>query len=189
EQKIAREQEGYVSVRFLDDPPRDDTGKALSWRDSALQDIPRVLELLQERGVALSEIAILVRRNEEGQRIAAFLLEYKNSSEAKSHCSYDVVSNESLRIDGAASVNLLLGALRYLLNTDDSIARAQLGYEYARLHEPERDLLNVFEIGNQATFENNLPPSFAREKARLRKLPLIELTESLIDVFKLGTVE
>lgn len=189
QQKVSRTDAGFVSVKFFDDPPRDEEGKASSWRDTAMREIPRALEALQAQGVSLSEIAILVRRNDEGQRIASYLLEYKNSPDARTDCGYDVVSNESLKIDGAASVNLLLGALRYLLNADDSIARAQLGYEYARLHEPERALADVFAISNQTTFENNLPPSFAREKAKLRKLPLVELTESLIEIFRLGSLD
>src|SRR5690606_9274837 len=143
---------------------------------------------LQEKGVALRDIAILVRKNDEGQKIAAFLLQYKNSPKAKPGCAYDVVSNESLRIDGASSVNLLLGAMKYLLNTDDAIARAQLGYEFARLHEPDRGLAEVFAVSNQAIFENNLPSAFTKAKPALKKLALVELTETLIDIFKLGRI-
>src|SRR5690606_25394228 len=108
------------------------------------------------------------------------------SEDAKPGCLYDVVSNESLRIDGAASVNLLLAAMRYLLNAEDSIARAQLAYEFARMADPDRDLPLVFSVTNQAIFENNLPRDFTSQKAFLKKLTLIELTETLIDIFKLG---
>ena len=83
-------------------------------------------------------------------------------------------------------MNLLLSAMRYLLNPDDVIARAQLGFEFARLHEPERPLTEVFAVANQVFFENNLPPSFAKQKSSLKKLPLFELTETLIEIFKLG---
>jgi ATP-dependent helicase/nuclease subunit A len=170
-------QQGWVQVDFLEE---DD------WRAAALQKMTEQLETLQLAGIRLSDIAILVRRNDEGQRIAAHLLQYKNSGEAKPSCRYDVISNESLRLDGAASVNLLLGALRYLLNPDDAIARAQLGYEFARLKEPTRELTEVFTVSNQVTFEHNLPKRFAEEKTSLKKLPLYELTESLIDIFQLG---
>ncbi|MEX2232770.1 MAG: UvrD-helicase domain-containing protein [Cyclobacteriaceae bacterium] len=183
---------GFVEVHFFgDEKLMDDHGSeslARSWKDVALDQVPVTLEKLQEQGAALKDIAILVRKNDEGQKIAAFLLQYKNSAKAKPNCAYDVVSNESLRIDGAASVNLLLGAMRYLLNADDSIARAQLGYEFARLHEPDRELAEVFTVSNQSIFENNLPPAFTREKPALKKLPLIELTEILIGIFKLGTI-
>jgi ATP-dependent exoDNAse (exonuclease V) beta subunit len=190
-QKASRQQAGFVEVSFLDDevmPSSSESPSPRSWREKALEALPLTLEKLQEDGVKLKDIAILVRRNDEGQQIASWLLQYKSSPMAKAHCSYDVVSNESLRIDGAASVNLLLGALRYLLNADDAIARAQLGYEYARLHEPGRELSNVFAVSNQAIFENNLPPSFTRQKPSLKKLPLIELTETLVEIFALGKI-
>lgn len=188
-QQTASEAEGFVRINFIPDE-KDETNPDdnRSWKATALQQLPETLEMLQRQGVALKDIAILVRKNDEGQKIAAFLLQYKNSADAKADCSYDVVSNESLRIDGAGSVNLLLGAMRYLLNTDDSIARAQLAYEFARLHEPERELSEVFAVTNQAIFENNLPPAFTRSKTTLKKLPLIELTETLIDIFGLGNV-
>jgi ATP-dependent helicase/nuclease subunit A len=192
-QQISKSEDGFVDIRFLEveepESSEEETGNATTkadWVNLALDQLPQILEELQLRGGALKDIAILVRRNEEGQQIAAHLLSYKNSGKAKKGCRYDVVSNESLRIDGAATVNLLLGAMRYLLNPDDSIARAQLGFEYARLHEPAREYPEVFAVANQTIFENNLPKSFSQRKPFLKKLSLIELTETLIDIFKLG---
>ncbi len=172
--------EGVVHVKFL----RDETEK--KWKEEALDCIPRLLEKLQDNGASLHEIAILVRRNDEGQQIVAHLLRYRNSGNADPKYLYDVVSNESLRLDGASSVNLLLAAMRYLLNPEDAVARAQLGYEFARQQEPDRSLVDVFAVTNQAFFERNLPPSFTNEKAQLKKLPLVELTETLIYIFKLS---
>nr|WP_276369003.1 UvrD-helicase domain-containing protein [Chryseolinea sp. H1M3-3] len=179
-QKVFREEEGFVRVKFLEDE------EDYTWKDQALDQVPAYLEELQSLGIPLKDIAILVRKNEEGQQIVAHLLQYKNSDRAKAGFKYEVVSNESLRIDGASTVNLLLGAMRYLLNPDDVIARAQLGFEFARLHEPDRPFTEVFAVANQIFFENNLPPAFAKEKSSLKKLPLFELTETLIEIFKLG---
>ena len=182
-QQASREEQGFVSVRFLKDE------EELKWKEQALHSIPGYLEDLQEMGASLKDIAILVRRNEEGQQIVAELLQYKNSGHAKAGCKYEVFSNESLRLDGASSVNLLLAAMRYLLNPEDGVARAQLGYEFAKLHEPERSLKDVFAVTNQAIFENNLPVAFTREKTFLKKLPLFELTETLVSIFKLGDIK
>jgi ATP-dependent helicase/nuclease subunit A len=189
--------DGFVHIEFIKEPTAeekqifatdddDDSGSPSKWQEIAMEELARSLERLQQAGASLKDIAILVRKNEEGQRIANYLLQYKNSGNAKPECLYDVVSNESLRIDGAASVNLLLGAMRYLLNGEDSVARAQLGYEFARLHEPNRELPEVFAVTNQAIFENNLPEAFKYQKASLKKLPLIELTETLIEIFQIG---
>lgn len=195
-QKTVRTGKGFVRVELIGEndagnasgSETDNGEPAVHWKDVALRKLPLWLEKLQEKGAALKDIAILVRKNEEGQRIASYLLQYKNSPHARAGFRYDVVSNESLRIDGASTVNLLLGAMRYLLNADDSIARAQLGYEYARLHEAHRTLSEVFTVANQSIFENNLPPAFTREKIQLKKLSLLDLTETLIRIFDLGSV-
>jgi ATP-dependent helicase/nuclease subunit A len=198
-QKNAKEEKGFVHIQFISEPQEkqlpfssiDDhhENQAPKWKDSALDQLPVYLESLQEKGVSLKDIAILVRKNDEGQRVASHLLQYKVSVKAKANCRYDVISNESLRIDGAASVNLLLGAMRYLFNPEDSIARAQLGYEFSRLQEPSRELSDIFSVSNQTIFENNLPEKFSREKPALKKLALIELTENLIEIFQVGKIE
>ncbi len=183
-QQEFRDIDGFVRIDFLRD---EQDGKR--WKDASMEMIPHHLEKLQQLGVPLSDIAILVRFNSEGQDVASYLMEYKNSGRALANCRYDVVSNESLRMEGAASVNLLLGALRYLLNPDDPIARAQLSYEYSRLNEPKRNNVEVFAVTNQVVFESQLPDRFTKEKISLKKLPLYELTETLIEIFKLGKEE
>jgi ATP-dependent helicase/nuclease subunit A len=183
-QQESKQDDGFVRVDFF---PDEQDGR--KWKDISMEMIPHHLEKLQMQGVPLSDIAILVRYNGEGYEVASYLMEYKNSGKALAGCRYDVVSNESLRMEGAASVNLLLGALRYLLNPDDPIARAQLSYEYAKLHEPGRNNVDVFAVTNQVVFESQLPDRFTREKISLKKLPLYELTETLIEIFKLGKEE
>jgi ATP-dependent exoDNAse (exonuclease V) beta subunit len=76
--------------------------------------------------------------------------------------------------------------MRYLLNHEDSVARAQLAYEFARMFKREMNLNEVFEVGNATTFENLLPEKFVKQKRSLKKLPLFEMTESLIGIFELG---
>lgn len=181
-QKDFKKQEGFVQVQFLQD------AEEKGWQAQAMENIPRQLEQLQLMGIRLRDIAILVRKNAEGQQIAASLLQYKNSPLANPACRYDVISNESLRLDGASTVNLLLAAMRYMQFPEDSIARAQLGYEYARVKGSNVPFNEVFKVANQVFFEANLPEAFARSKAWLKRLPLFELTETLIDIFRLGEV-
>jgi len=179
-QQVSKDEEGFVEIAFVEET--DDQ----KWNEVAMDRIPVLLEKFQRLGARLKDIAILVRRNSEGQEIVANLLKYKTSEKAQPDCKYDVVSNESLRLDGAASVNLLVSALKYLNNTEDAIARAQLSYEYSRLHHKLTDLSEVFAVTNRATFENHLPESFSRQKLFLKKLPLFEMTESLVQIFELG---
>ncbi len=175
---------GLVRIEFL--AGEEEEG---SWRDMSLAKLTRDIEYLQTNGVSAGEIAILVRRNEEGQDIAAHLLSHKNSADAKVGVNYEVVSNESLRIDGAGSVKLLLAALGHLVNPDDAIARAQLCYEYSRIHTADREASEIFSEAGKLFFESQLPEAFTGLKLSLKKLPLFELTETLIGIFDLGKVK
>ncbi|HQQ98642.1 MAG TPA: UvrD-helicase domain-containing protein, partial [Cyclobacteriaceae bacterium] len=149
-QEINRKEPGFIRVAFLQ-KSEDQTQDEVS-----LEAMTAYIEKLQAAGASLRDIAILVRVNAEGQRVADHLLHYKESARARTDCRYDVISNESLRLEGAATVNLLLGAMRYLLDTDDRVARAQVAYEYARLHTPDRKLEEVFQVTNSMLFEHQL---------------------------------
>ncbi len=181
EQQSTKQDEGFVRVQFVEDD------FDIKWRDRALTQMALHIEDLQLRGVKPGDIALLVRKNEDGQQVVSYLMNHKNSPEAKRGCNYDVVSSESLRIGSAGAVNLLTAALTYLLNPEDAIARAQLAYEFDRQQDSKKPPAEVFRGSSPVTFENILPPEFTSKKNFLRKLPLFELTETLIEIFELGT--
>lgn len=165
---------GYVRIEFLEEDEGD-------WKESALKQLPRWLEELHAQGMALNDIAILVRENQEGQRIANFLLQHQQSPEAKPDFRYDVVSNDSLRLDSAWSVNVLTTAFLFLKNPEDRIARAQLAFELAG--DASRDL---FEKARKNELADFIPEEFILGAHHLTKLSLFELTEELIRIFGLG---
>jgi len=182
EQLSTKSGDGFVQVRFLTD------AGDLKWMDEAMKRMVLDIEELQKQGARPSDIALLVRTNVEGQALVTFLMNHKNSPQAKSDCRYDVVSSESLRIDCAGSVNLLTAALTYLLNPDDAIARAQLAYEYSRQQGLKKSMADVFAVSNPIVFESNLPPAFTERKISLLKHSLFDLTETLIEIFELGKI-
>ena len=172
--------QGFVRVSILEKDGDDD-----DWMNSAMTLIPGWLEQLQDKDVALKDIAILVRKNEEGQRIANYLLQYRNSPQAKEGYDYDVVSNESLRLDTSLSVNVLLAALKFIKNPKDTIARGQLAYELMLLP----DLDETFAKALEGSFDEIFPAEFLDQRAMLKKLSLFELTEVLIRTFGLGKLK
>ncbi|HTH56447.1 MAG TPA: UvrD-helicase domain-containing protein [Cyclobacteriaceae bacterium] len=181
-QTVTRTEDGYAMVKFVEEDG------LVKWTDRAMEQMVQHVEELQRNGVRPQDIALLVRRNDEGEKIISYLLDHKNSTKAHATCVYDVVSSESLRIDSASSVNLIVAALTYLLNPMDDIARAQLIYEYARHQNLTKPLSDVFASSNPAIFENSLPTEFIQKKSLLRKLALFEMTESLIDIFQLKEI-
>ncbi len=173
------EMKGLVHIRFVDDKHAGD-------QENPLLMTCRILEDLQTKGIPLRGIAVLVRTNEEGRRTANFIIAHSASDKARSGCRYDVISNESLRLDGALSVKLLLACLRYLIRPGDDIARARLAFEYHELSGAKTHLHDVFDPTNSVSFEYALPPEFTQQKSSLLKLPLFELVETLVAIFRLN---
>ena len=167
---------GYVEINFVEKPDEEE-----DWTMEVMKRLPGLVESLQDKKIKLRDIAILVRKNEEGQRIATELLQYKNTS-AKPGYKYDVVSNESLRLDTAASVNLLLSALKYLHTPTDAIVRGQLAYEVTKANRKDA----VFYEAGKFKMDGLLPPEFLHQTGWLNKLSVYELTEELIRMFELG---
>ncbi|MFN8881732.1 MAG: UvrD-helicase domain-containing protein [Cyclobacteriaceae bacterium] len=174
QQKSKWPEAGYVRIEFLEKEEE-------KWEERVLKQLPGWLEQLQEKGMALKDIAILVRENKEGQRIANFLLQHQQSPDAKPGFRYDVVSNESLRLDSAWSVNVLITAFQFLKNPEDKIARAQLAFELCG--DASRDLFLKAQKNELAGF---IPEEFILQARYLTKLSLFELTEELIRIFHLG---
>ncbi len=179
-QLTSKKDAGYVKVQFIS-KPADDT----PWKQEALMALVKQIEDLQDIGVSLRDMALLVRNNREGVEVAEFLLNYKNTA-GKNNYRYDVISSESLRLDAVPTVSVLVSALQFLINSEDTIARAQLSYDYARLQHEHIDLHNVFSVGDRGVFLKKLPVTFTKELARLKKMPLFEITEMLIKIFDLG---
>jgi len=184
---------GVVEISFLESAsPLFPSAGLLAkdhWKHAALIELVKRIELLQQNGARGKDIAILIRRNQEGQEIADFLMKYKYSEHAKPGVNYNVVSSESLLIYSASSVNLLLGAMYYLLNPEDNIARARLAFEFHRLSGFDNGMHDVFSVTRQLDFEQSLPEDFGKQKAWLKKLPLVELVENLIQIFSLQRVK
>ena len=68
-----QDKEGHVRIQFMESTEEQD------WKEQALDQLPGWLQTLQQQGYALRDIAILVRTNAEGARVASHLLQYKET--------------------------------------------------------------------------------------------------------------
>ncbi|MFM9839576.1 MAG: UvrD-helicase domain-containing protein [Cyclobacteriaceae bacterium] len=188
QKEFHRSNKGFVKIEFLE-ASQDADGKT-SFDESSLQRLPNLFESLQEQGVQLKDIAFLVRDKKDGQKIAQRFIEYRASAQAKPTFRYDVVSNESLLLDQSTSVLVLINAMRLLENSEHAIARAHLAYEYQKLW-PSQAFIDdhlIFANSTNKKFYKWIPPSFVEQQERLAALPLVEMVESLIYIFKLGSL-
>ncbi len=90
------------------------------------EDKPPVIatvEELQQRGYSPGEIAILVRGNDEGKKIANQLLDYKTAHPESPYC-YDLVTQEALTIGNAPVASFIMATLELSSNPEDPIQRA-----------------------------------------------------------------
>jgi ATP-dependent exoDNAse (exonuclease V) beta subunit len=83
------------------------------------------IEELQSRGFRARDIAVLVRSNTQGARVAQMLLERKRLNPSSPYC-YDVVTAEALTVGASAASRFVIAALSLAANPADTIQRAIL---------------------------------------------------------------
>jgi ATP-dependent exoDNAse (exonuclease V) beta subunit len=180
---------GYVYAEFL--PFKNNERK--DTKDRIKQKVINDVERLQDNGFEPADIAIIVRKNNEGQDIANALLEYKNNSNTSSEYKYDVISNDSLFVANAESVKFILAIFRYFTAPEDPINKAFLVETYQK-HILKQELDNnrlhrLFRSHSERTFYDFLPEAFSKNETELKKMPLYELTEQLIYIFGIDALK
>jgi ATP-dependent exoDNAse (exonuclease V) beta subunit len=94
--------------------------------DSAGNYVPPVVERIEElqrRGYRAGDIAVLVRSNSGGARIARMLLDRKRENPASPYC-YDVVTQEALTVGASAASRFVIACLSLTVSLDNDIQRA-----------------------------------------------------------------
>lgn len=173
---------GYVAIEFLEE----DKDAGINWKDEAINRTISAIEKAQDRGIALRDIAILVRRNSEGKKMADALLE-RQALDTTSKYRYDVISPDSLFISGSKAVRIIISCLKYLNNTEDMLALSQLTYDYARFKAVDIGT-KLFEKDINTLSDEVLPTQILHPDGQLLKLSVFDLCEKLISMFGLGEV-
>jgi ATP-dependent exoDNAse (exonuclease V) beta subunit len=187
-QGIGQEKKGgYISHRFM----TYESSQHQEIKDKAKEQLIHDIEKLQDVGYKLSDIAIVVRKNTEGQEIANTLLEYKNNTSRPSKYKYDVISNDSLYLKNAESIRFLLAILNYFIDPEDDINNTLIKESYVRNilqneYKPD-DFHTLFKV-DPKSFKEIMPDVFFDNFDRLKRMPLFDLTEEIIRLFDLNTL-
>ena len=162
---------GSVKFTFLTDKID------VSYQEETLQQLAEEVESMAQQGVSLNDMAILVRKN----GVIPVVADYFDK-----HTPYRIVSDEAFRLDASLAINMLMDAIRYLVEPKNSIAQAQLAIAYQNevLHK-DMDL-NTLLLGE---LDEYLPSAFIEELDTLRLMPLLELLEKLTRIFQLSLIE
>jgi ATP-dependent helicase/nuclease subunit A len=121
--KDSQQNKGFVRVNFIDKKEDDD------YKETALAKLLEQVRELQDSGYRGKDIAILVRRNNEGRDIVRFFLETAEKPENKNY-NLEIISNDSLFLNSSPGVNFVIQFINHLVNPDDKIVKANLLNEY-----------------------------------------------------------
>ena len=195
-------QGGYVQVDLISteeiNVPDDEDA---DWKDEAMRRMLEAInDLIQNKKYQYKDIAILVRKNTDGNKIANFLLENKIEK---------IISPDSLMLNSSPAINFLINIFRFLADQGNQIARAEfLLYYVTHLSKPVEDIHKIFSdhkvkgstskkkqesttLFDTGQFQKNvfneiLPEEFTGHIPYLSNLPVYELSEQLVRIFNLA---
>ncbi|WP_455505401.1 UvrD-helicase domain-containing protein [Coprobacter sp.] len=176
------DKEGHVKILFQETETEE--GEKLDWKKKVIELLPETLKELQDKNIALKDIAILVRSKAEGSLVADCLLSAK-SENPDSEYRFDIISDEALFIRNAPIVKLVIGILNYLQNPEIEINRILAVYEYSMAHRnlsPETALTSYF-AEKEKDLQHHFDPEIVTELELLKNAPLFEMCEKIIGLF------
>jgi ATP-dependent helicase/nuclease subunit A len=144
---------------------------------------------LLKKGYSADEIAILVRKGEEGQQLANLLIECNAAGRFEEELN--ILTEESLFLNASNAVNLVIAAMQYLYNPEEEIVQARLIVTYEASRSNRENNTEVSESTFNGKFftpenlEKILPAEFTGNINGLISLSLYDLAERLVYIFKL----
>ncbi|WGD35913.1 UvrD-helicase domain-containing protein [Olleya sp. YS] len=171
-QETFLEQEGFVSIKFLDIQKEDDQN------DSYSQTVFETIEHCLANGYHLKDICILVRKKKEGAAIAEYLSEK----------GIKITSSETMLIDNSEDVKLVINIFKLLVNQKNLEAKIKI-LDHVASQNNIKDKHNYFktnlELPIGAFFENFSQFSIHTNPSQLLQLSLYDMAESIVRDFKL----
>lgn len=170
---------GYVNISFLPEIQQDEeTEETPDKNELYLEAVLQTIQEVKEKGFKYRDIVLLTRRRQPGVLLANFLTENK----------IPILSSETLLIENAAEVKLIINLLRYLKSNANKEAKAHFLYFAANsrgLGERTHDFIaegmeQPTEQALESWLENyGISISFKN----CRKRSLYEAVETIIDAF------
>lgn len=165
---------GYVQICFLNP----DKQANVTLQHVRNEQTFKAIQKARQHGYQWGDIAVLCRSNKNASAIATFLLQQ----------SVPIVSSESLLLFQSPKVKLLLSVLRYLVASDNLVARMELVH-FAHLHTNKTFDYAYFTKGmTNSEFEEALSNSIAIKFASLNFIAssLIDNILLIADTFSLS---
>ncbi len=172
---------GYVRFERLESDENDFTEKTLN------RLLRQVCEL-QDNGYAPGDIAILVRKRDQGALVIENFLKASATPEYQKY-TLRIVSGESLFIAASPAVNFIAGVLRYLTQPNDIVNRATMLHLYMNLQpsNAENEPAGNWYLPLDFTelFDSHLLEKLTHIESRISFSSLEEIVTSICTTFSL----
>ncbi|MBD8489988.1 UvrD-helicase domain-containing protein [Echinicola sp. CAU 1574] len=175
--------QGRVRMEFFEDSSEED----LVFNEKVLERIPEMVMELQDHGYVPKDIAFLVRTKHQGALINDALMAYKNEHPDLGY-NFDVVSDESMFLDRAATVRALIAGLQYLSDPNDQVPFQTMWFYWSSLHGREISH-EIFSSVSKPDWLETKIAGFLEKQPHLTKLPLMELVEELVVLLDFYTLK
>jgi ATP-dependent exoDNAse (exonuclease V) beta subunit len=109
-----------------------------TFAEMSLYHLPYQVKELFEKGFRPADIAILVRKNDQGEKIVRHFQEIAGTPEFRDY-NMKIVSGESFFLKTSPSVNFIILLLRYLTGRDDTLTKAMILHIYRNHILPSRN--------------------------------------------------
>jgi len=156
-----------------------------------LDEIPALIEEIQDNGFRGSDIGILVRKNTEGQEVINRIMDYASTVDDAKHkkYNYQVISADSLLLNKAPAIKFILASLTYINDRSDLLAKASMINFLSVIQRSniEGCRVDYLDKENKSVLAN--PPfgdEFELYIQGIRYLPVFEIIDRLIAYFRLG---
>ncbi|MBT0812643.1 UvrD-helicase domain-containing protein [Litoribacter ruber] len=179
DRKSAAAFKGKVRMEFIQEDKDAEEGGCEA---QMLQKLPQVVMELQDRGYALKDIAFLVRRKSEGERIVHTMMQ---AAEDFSDYRFDVLSDEAMYLGQASSVKALVAGMKYIFDTGDRVSYTSMWYFRGVIfgESVSHELFSITEL--PATLEEKAK-QLADRIPQFLQMPLSEMLEELIQILDLA---
>jgi ATP-dependent exoDNAse (exonuclease V) beta subunit len=180
-QNIKKKDGGWIKVQFFSGKKKEE------WQKKSLERCMEIIEELQLKGTSPGDIAILVRKNKDGEQIASYILDYARSPLAKDNVSYRIVSNEALLLSSSYTIKIITGIFHFILDTNNIPSLLEAAVLYQKYYNQNFGIINEIPIKpNEEQVFQFFPKDFGFFCKKAKQFPLFELGERLIKILKLN---
>ena len=171
-QEHKEEEEGYVRVVDVAGEKGENADEVMC------REVLHTIEELLANGVKESDITLLLRTNTQIQQIVDYMAVHAPT--------IHIFSSDAYRLDASTAVNMIINTLRWIADSEQSVALLQVGIDYHRMVLTD-DLTTAHIIGLRHQ-GYGLPEALTNQHATLQQTPLYELAEKLYRTLQLHRI-